>query len=351
MKRLILLFTTFMMLALTACSMSAEARDNRAYYRPAVGWTIEKEQSREIKVDGQNELKLDVQDGNISLIPWEGDSLQIKETKRLKAPESRKSLERHISEYTTAYLDDPYEISISNKPPEKLKPFSRITTDFEIRIPSKLKILMIKAANGSIGLSGFDGVSMIDLELETGTIRVEQSNAYSFDLTVKRGDIIAEKLDGKSNLKLTYGNAELKNIKGEVMLKSISGRADLKDVEGRVDCNISKGSLNVSESFLKADSSLYASNGDISVDFSAIDKEGGYSFMTAAGNIRLDLPNTAGFMLKAESVKGKVVSDYKPSAEVKAAGGDQKLTLTVKTGGPSISLLVDKGNIFLRRKP
>ena len=350
MRKFFPLVIILLLFALTACSLYSEA-DSRAYYRPAVGWTVVKEQIREIELDGQNELKLEVQDGNISLIPWEGDNLQVKEIKRLKAPERRKSLESNIGEYTTVYQNGPYIISISNKPPEKLKLFSRLTTDFEISIPKKLKILTIKGANGSIGLSGFEDLSIVDLSLETGTIRVKDIKAYRYDLEVKRGGLTAEKLEGKGSFKLTYGDAELKNINGEVQLKSTSGRTVLKDVDGRVDCNISKGSLNISESFLKAGSSLYASNGDITADFSGIDKEGGYSFMAAAGTIRLDFPDSAGFTLKAESVKGKIISDYKPSNVVQAADTDKKLSIIAADGGPSINIYVDQGNIVLRRKP
>ena len=350
MRKFFLLVIILLLFALTACSLSSEA-DSRAYYRPAVGWTVVKEQSRLIELDGQNELKLEVQDGNISLIPWEADNLQVKEIKRFKAPGSRKSLESNISEYTTVYRNDPYRISISNKQPEKLKPFSRLTTDFEISIPRKLKILTIKGANGSIGLSGFEDLSIVALALETGTIKADESKAYRFDLAVKRGDIIAEKLKGKGSFNLIYGNAELRDVNGDVQLKSTSGRTNLKNVDGRVDCNISKGSLNISESFLKAGSSIYASNSDISADFSGIDKEGSYSFMAAAGTIRLDFPYSAGFTLKAESVKGKVISDYKSSNIVQAADADKKLSMTVASGGPSVNIFVDQGNIILRRKP
>lgn len=340
-----------LLLALTGCNSPSEAGVYRAYYRPAVGPTVEKKQNREIKPDGQNELKLDVQDGNVSLTSWEGDTLLVKEIKRLKGPGSRKSLEDKLGGYVTEYRNDPYRISISNKPPEKLKPFSRLTTDYEISVPKGIKTLTIKAANGSIGVSGFEGMSIVDLTLETGNIRTEESRAYRFDLTVKRGGITAEKLEGKGSFNITYGDTEIKDVKGEVQLKSTSGRTNVKNVDGRLDCSISKGSLNVSRSFPRAGSSLYASKGDISADFSGIDKEGSYSFMAAAGAIRLGFPDSAGFALTAESVKGKVISDYKPSNAAQDADAGKKLSMTVAGGGPSVNIYVDQGDITLRRMP
>lgn len=350
MRKVFLLFTTILLFTLSACSISDKAVDSRVYYRPAIGPTVEKEQSRDIKLDGQNELKLDVQDGNITLIPWEGDYVQVKETKMLKAPGSRKNLESLIDEYKSVYQNNSYEISISTTQPEKQMAFARLITNFEIKVPKGLKAVKIKALNGSIGLSGFEDMSSVDLKLETGTIRAEGSKADGFSLTVKRGDIIAEKLEGKSNFNILYGNAELKDIKGEVQLKSTSGRNDLKYIDGVVDCDISRGSLDVSQSFLKAGSSLYASNGDITAEITGMDKEGSYSFMASAGSIKLSMPGTSGFNLKAKSGNGRVVSDFKPAGE-EVKPDSRELSGKVGNGGPDINIYIDRGDATLSRSP
>jgi hypothetical protein len=308
MRKLFLPVAALILLAFTACGISADAGGSRAYYRPAVGTTVEKVQNKEIALEGRTRLKLEIQDGNITLTPWDGDSLQVKEIKRLKAPGSRKSLESYMSGFTTEYPDNSYEISISTGQPEKLRPFSRVTTDFELKVPEEVKTLTIKAINGTIELSGFKDLTTAGLELKTGTIRAEGSKAYKFELSVERGDIKVEGLEGKGSFEILYGNAELKDIKGDIQVKSTSGRTDLARIEGKADCDISRGSLNLSGSFLKAGSSLYASNGDISADISGLDKAGVYSFMTAAGTIKLSIPEASNFDLKARSENGRACS-------------------------------------------
>lgn len=347
MRRLYLPLAALIIFTLILCSMSYGGGGSRAYYRPAVGPSVEKVQTREIALEAQSELKLDVRDGNITLTPWEGDSLQVKETKRLKAPGSRKSLEDCMDEYTTLYRSNPYDISISTGQPEKLTPFSRVTTDFEFKVPEKLRSLTITAVNGSIGLSGFDGLSAVDLKLETGTITAKESKAFRFDFTVKRGDIKAEKLEGRASFKAVHGNTGLSDIKGDIQLKTTSGDAVLKHFEGRADCDISKGSLEVDASLLRSDSSLYVSRGDISADVSGIDREGSYSFMTADGAIGLMLPEAEGFSLKAKSENGRVLNGLSDAAAGGLASDGRELSGRVGSGGPDINIYTDRGEISL----
>lgn len=349
MRKFFLFFSILLLLSTTSCSLSAEA-DPRAYYRPAVGWTVDKEQSRVIELDEQNELKMDVQDGNIHLTPWEGEGIKIKETKRLRAPEARKSLDRDISQFLTSYQSDTYRVNISSKPPEKLKPFSRLTTDYEVSVPKKIKMLTIKGANGSISISGFEGMSVVDLTLETGTVTAVESKAYKFVLAVKRGDIAVEKLEGKGSFNITYGNMDINDMNGEVDLKTTSGKSELRNVDGRVDGNISTGSLDITDSYLRPDSALYATNGDISADLSAIDKEGGYSIMTAAGSIKLKIPKAQGFDLKAKSENGTIKSDFKPDGVQEPGPDNHELSGRIGAGGPVINIYTDRGNVTLTGK-
>jgi DUF4097 and DUF4098 domain-containing protein YvlB len=147
--------------------------------------------------------------------------------------------------------------------------------------------------------------------------------------------------------RVTYGETELRDITGDIVLISASGRSVLENTKGMLDCSISAGNLEISASYLKAGSSLYASHGDIRAAISHMDSEGSWRILAATGDISLILPTDAGFSLKAGTKNGRFFSDFLKSGTAEVNRNRSGFSGRVGNGGPDIDIYTDKGDIHI----
>jgi hypothetical protein len=154
---------------------------------------------------------------------------------------------------------------------------------------------------------------------------------------------------------------QLEDIKGDLRLRSTSGKSIIERADGKLDCDISAGSIEIRNTFFKADSTVFATNGDIYAQPAGLDKLGIYSFRAVSGSISLDMPAEESFVLNSKTGNGTITSDFSLSAPkipmdpatnfnpLSKYGSGMELFGWVGSGGPSVIVYTYKGDIAVSK--
>lgn len=343
----ILLLSIFTALILSGCTLAENGELAYFYERPAVGLTVEDEVITDVDIQKQNSLDLEGQDGIIKITHWDKNYLQIIEKRKLKGPSKKESLKVLLENNKYKVESTTFDIKLKKESDKDLKPFFRRTDDIELMVPETLKTININAKSGAIFMSGFDGMSIVDLALEKGSIYVDNCKVNKIYAAITDGDLDIAGINGYGAYECGRGNIKLRDMTGAIELKSVSGDTYIENAEGKLNGDISTGSITVKASRLKTESLIYASYGDIEADLEGLDASGMYTIKASKGNIRLNMPEKTGWSLIARSTGGRILDNLGlTSGELKKAPSGEVYG-DVGGGGPTIDVYVDSGDIYL----
>lgn len=184
--------------------------------------------------------------------------------------------------------------------------------EMEVSIPADAS-LVVRASTGPIQVERLRG----DLTLEGDSARIEVRD-------VANGHVHARTISGPIVLsKISNGHVEVGSVSGELQLVDVSGP--------KVTVTSTKGNIRYNGDFASA---------------------GAYEFSNGSGSIDLSIPTSASMLLRANSVKGTVESDFplKPDEHLKAAGGSSSLLGTSNAGASSVSVRSLSGKIRVKRR-
>lgn len=317
--------------------------------KPAIGPTVEKETTTNVDISTQTRLNIKIQKGSVKISRGSQEDIQLIEKTSLKGPASKNRLNELLKNINSNVETTLMSVSIKTdvKEEEEIKPLYRCTVDMELVVPEAITAIDVDAGNALITLSGFEGMSSVDLTVERGLIRVDQCSSNKISASLDNGDIWMENITGYSAYDCGRGDIFITGAKGAIDLKSLSGETVIERVEGKLDCDISSGSIKIMKSILESGTVLYASTGTISADLNGIDDIGTYTIKSSAGDIMVDLPQKTGWSLIAKSTRGRIKNNMEPIAETLETGPDGEVYGDVNGGGASVDLYVDRGNIIL----
>lgn len=343
----ILLLSIFTALILSGCTLAENGELAYFYERPAVGLTVEDEVITDVDIQKQSSLSLEGQDGIIKITQWDKNYLQIIEKRKLKGPSKKESLKVLLENNKYKVESTTFDIKLKKETDKDLKPFFRRTDDIELMVPETLKTININAKSGAIFMSGFDGMSIVDLALEKGSIYVDNCKVNKIYAAITDGDLDIAGINGYGAYECGRGNIKLRDMTGAIELKSVSGDTYIENAEGKLNGDISTGSITVKASRLKTKSLIYASYGDIEADLEGLDASGMYTIKASKGNIRLNMPEKTGWSLIARSTGGRILDNLGlTSGELKKAPSGEVYG-DVGGGGATIDVYVDSGDIYL----
>jgi hypothetical protein len=343
----LLLLMVFSAGAFSGCTLLAGREQAYFYERPSIGFTAKDEVTTEVELQGQNSLTLTAEDGVITIVPYEGKTLRLTEKRRLTGPSTPKALKAMLDKRSLKIEKDVTEVTIDMESGEKQKPLYRLTDDVELKVPKGVFLLNITAKSGKIALSGFSGMSSLDLGISKGNIEVTRCEAYQLIVNVTQGNLEIAEFSGDGTYECGKGNNTLRDIKGDIELSSLAGNTRIEEAEGRLECDVSSGSMTVGSSRISGGSVLYASNGTIDADLSNLDASGKYEIKASKGELKLKLSGTAGWSLLAESTNGRIkAKPFLSSGELKWSPTGE-LYGDVRGGGPAIDVYTDMGDIAL----
>jgi hypothetical protein len=343
----ILLLILFNTTSLSGCTLIAGNERVYFYERPAIGFTVKDEVITDVDLEKQNSINLTAGDGIISITPYDGDQLQIIEKRKLTGPSTKKVLQAILEGNKLKIEKDTIKVKLNNNPEEKQKPLTSLIINIELKVPDTLTTLEIVSKSGEIKVSGLNKKDSMILKVDKGNIDIDNCKATWLSTSITNGNLDVVNFEGTCSYKCGRGNIKLQNTKGNIDLKSVSGDTVIDNAEGQLVCDISAGNLTVLESHIRADTSLYASYGDIKADLNTLNNEGKYTIKASKGNIRLKLSETAGWSLLAKSTKGRITVGPGLEAGVLKTAPTGNLYGDVRGGGPLIDVYVDMGNITL----
>ena len=147
------------------------------------------------------------------------------------------------------------------------------------------------------------------------------------------------------NLKTSNGRVDVKAIDGAVVGRSSNGRVEFADITGSAEAHTSNGSI----SCVNVNGAAIAdtSNGSVTVERSeTLGADDTITCETSNGSIRLQLPETSVFDIRARTSNGRIRSDFTVDT---SDGKDTKRSLEgfVGNGGPMIDLKTSNGSISI----
>ncbi len=333
--------------------------------RPSIGPTVEDETVTDVDIDSQTRVSVKIHSGSIRITRGGQDQLHIIEKWRLKGPASREKLSQLLGKRMRTLETTATSISIEREAAEQLEqqsdgepgrfladivmPLYRQTVQMELIVPESITRIYVDAENASVTLSGFTEMSEISLSLGRGTVHAEQCSTRRLMVSVNEGDINMKNISAFGVYECGRGDILLSGIMGAIDLKSVSGKTFIEETEGKLNCDISAGSLTVKNCVAAQGSTLYASHGDISVDFESSGIAGVCKIRAATGDISVNLPeNGDGWSLAARTTKGHIKNKMSPIPDTLESVSSLEIYGDVRGGGPLLDIYVDNGDVFLQ---
>jgi DUF4097 and DUF4098 domain-containing protein YvlB len=276
--------------------------------------------SKSFTVAKGGDLEVDVNGGDIRLVPWEKNEVAV--VVDGMDPDDKDDLSMTQTGTT---------VRVEYRP----KWGSSGDVRFTVSLPSQF--------NSMIHTSG-------------GNLTVDGKLIGKLDGSTSGGDIQTGAIDGPTILKTSGGNITLGKISGETDVKTSGGDITIEGVGKRVKASTSGGTVQVGDVGGQAD--LSSSGGDIRVG----NVSGNASLRTSGGNIelvsatgRVDL-KTAGGNVELTNVSGSVdartaggnlfLKKITGSVDAKTAGGNVDAEL-IPHGGTRSSLATAAGDVHL----
>ena len=127
----------------------------------------------------------------------------------------------------------------------------------------------------------------------------------------------------------------------ELLARTVNGAIDASGLSGDVDAETVNGSVKVQTAGVAQAQTV---NGSVNATMGRADWSSGLAFKTVNGSIRVGLPATASTTVDAETVNGRIVSDFEVSNRNATR---RRLTGTIGSGGRALNLETVNGSIHI----
>lgn len=291
----------------------------------------------EYKVSLPAELSLSSFDGNIEVIPSDGNVIQVyyiirKDVRLMKI--DRKELEKEVIVEVDHNGD---ELSIEVRPREVNWGFDwrdRLNVHFKVYVPSRTSC-ELNTSDGNVAVSGLSGRQQV--KTSDGNINISEVS----------GDVVGNTSDGNIQLQRVKGSVEIKTSDGDIVVDNINGnfRSSTSDgniritkVSGDIWARTSDGDIN----FMAVSGSLEAVTSDGNVRGEFTDVRNQVAIRTSDGNIELVVPKDIGLDL---NIKGE--SLHVPLTNFSGHSDDERIEGKINGGGVALNLATSDGRISL----
>jgi len=290
----------------------------------------------EYKMNLPASLSLSSFDGNIEVIPSEGNVIQIyyivkKDIRLMKI--NREQLEEEV---VVTVDHDPDRLMIKVEPKDKWS-FNwrdRANVHFKVYVPVRTSC-ELNTSDGNVVLSGVSGRQQI--RTSDGNISVSE---ISGDVTghTSDGNIHTKRIKGSVEVKTSDGDVVLDNIAGTVRSSTSDGNIRITKVEGDITARTSDGDI----SFEGVSGAMDAvtSDGNVRGEFALLKNQ--VTIRTSDGNIDLAVPKGLGLDL---NIKGESLNV--PLANFSGHSEDERIEGAVNGGGVAVNLVTSDGRVSL----
>jgi len=257
--------------------------------------------------------------GSVEVLSWEKDAVQITGTKYAPREEDLASIRIDVKAD-----DDSVQVRVVR--PELRR--GHMGAKFFIRVPQRVRLDLIRSANGPIRVEDVEGDSR--LETSNGAIRVR-------------------KIVGRLDARTSNGGIEGGDLEGAAVLRTSNGAIRMDRIRGGVQATTSNGPIQISMMAPPAGERLEftTSNGSIDLGFAELPGNE-VRASTSNASLTLRIPSTTRAQLRAASSNGSVTSEL--DVNTHGAPNKNRLEGELNGGGPLIHLTTSNGSIRLLRQ-
>lgn len=227
-------------------------------------------------------------------------------------------------------------------------------------------LINISLQSGSLDIVGHDENQFtINVELDSSHVETKKTadkngfvrlvnNAFGIEITNSGNRLDIKSYSSKGLNKLTVkvprsSNMSILTNKGDLTIENVQGKLDVTNNYGKIDIKGIDGSVVAS-----------CPNGNVSVDFVAIDKKTPSSITSLNGKIEVSVPSKSSISFNLLSIEGniysnfemqlipKVINDYKNTDNGTYTSIKKWMVGSLNDGGQTISLSTVHSNIYLK---
>lgn len=251
------------------------------------------------KVSTPAKLDLSSFDGNLDIIPTEGNTIEVfyivrKAGKLLKI--DRQALEKDVI-VETENSSNNLKISVKNRFQNRGFNFEQtIGVSFKVYVPKETFCYLI-TSDGNVSITGLTADQ--NFRTSDGSINVTEVSGNVIGKT-SDGDVHIRKIKGNVDVQTSDGTIELETVGGDVQASTSDGNIKLYKVKGDIAVKTSDGYID----FREISGSFRASTSDGNIRGNVVDLKKELTLKTSDGNIDVTLPQELGLDLdiKGESI-------------------------------------------------
>jgi DUF4097 and DUF4098 domain-containing protein YvlB len=285
------------------------------------------------KVSTPAQLSISSSDGNIEVLPSQGNSIEVffqvkKGNNVLKISKAELSKELKLEIETTS---NSVAIKVEYPPSTWTFGFNdRMQVNFRVLVPTQTAC-DLRSSDGNIGLSGVSGNQKC--KTSDGDIRVSSIKGDAFGRT-SDGNIHVAQVNGAVDMKTSDGNIRLENIAGNATASTSDGNITITKAKGEISTSTSDGDI----SFREIAGSFSGSTSDGNVKGDMIELQKSLTVRTSDGNIDISIPDHLGLDL---DVKGE--SLHVPLTNFSGTSDEKVIRGKSNGGGIAVNLSSNGG--------
>ena len=310
--------------------------------------------------------------GDVTVNPWDQPQIKIVYTKQISA-DSQDNANRadQATKPSIAVMGTTVLINANTAQSGD----TRVRTDLEVFAPRTAAVqvdtshgdvtvdrragnVQVATQQGDISLNDITGYIAVTLnhgDLKASNIqgdltvdgRVQDASVSAVRGAVKFtgdyfGDLTVSKVQGGVGFHTSRTDLDLGRLDGELSMQS--GEMTVSQVAGPVKVITRSKDINLRE--VAGDVHLENTNG--SINLQSMLPLGNIEIQNRKGDVELLVPNGANFRLDAHTRRGDIESDF-PGPSVNSGGNESRATGNVGTGGPTVHIDAEYGNVAIRK--
>ena len=312
---------------------------------PAAAETIERDFHESFEVNPGMALKLKHGDGDVTVTPWDRDTLDVVVRYRAKIHNLAGWSKHNEIEVTfkqegdTIYVvgTDPSLVSVG------ISSFREIEYTYTVQAPDYLDLELI-GEDGDVSISNWQ--ADLDLRSEDGDLMLRSIKSARTDIWLQDGDLEIFGITGELRVEAEDGDLEIHDCvtpRGELRVED--GDIDLIECSGRFDIEAEDGDVRLSR--VSADElEVRVSDGSVYADLLPVD-DVRVAVRASDGNINVDLDEGMSAMLDLTTRDGRIRVDSPQVSDLHKER--RRVTGRLGDGSGSINIASSDGNITLRQ--
>ena len=293
--------------------------------------------------------------GDVALVASPDERLRLRAAKRVWAEtEEEAQQEAEALPVEVRRRGTSVEITV----PRPMPGHRRSRVDFHLEVPAKVDV-RVEAAKGDVAAEALRG--RIDLRIARGEVKVrDHEGEVNLDvvsgdiqlgtirgdvrLDVRSGDISVRQVDGAMRGRIIHGDVSIHEV-GDLVLDVIHGDVAAARVNGTVDVETKSGDIAVADAHAR-EVRMRTLSGDVELSLEELG-EGPLTVETISGDIEVGLPATARATIEASTRSGSIHS----ALTLQQTTGDRRsLRGVLNAPGAPVRLSATSGDIEIRER-